>query len=136
MRALHADVRGTVLHDVVMPLTRSEFIAILTVEVPEADPTVREHLDDNGGQLLLELLTADLQRLALRWFEHDSKDQFERLIGVIERGLREGDEQVNNAIAVSFVEDTGWWDPAMQRVIAAWPPALQEEVERQRRAYS
>jgi hypothetical protein len=119
-----------------MPLTTSEFIAILTAEVPEADPTVREHLDDNDAQLLLHLLTADLQRLAFRWFEQDSKEQFERLVGVIERGLREGDEQVSNAMAVSFVEDSGWWDPAMQRFIAAWPRALQEEVENQRAADS
>jgi hypothetical protein len=58
------------------------------------------------------------------------------LLGVFETGLREGDEAVENAVAVSFVEDTDWWDDSMRLFIARWPTGLAEEVERQRRASS
>lgn len=37
-------------------------------------------------------------------------------------------------MAVSFVEDMGWWDESMQSSIAQWPAGLVEESENQRRA--
>jgi hypothetical protein len=50
--------------------------------------------------------------------------------------LRDGDEDVDNAISTSFVEDTCWWDPSMEPFKSEWPPGLTEELERQRRASS
>lgn len=47
-------------------------------------------------------------------------------------GLTDGNERVENAVAVSFVEDTGWWDDAMAPFIAAWPEPLRAEARRQR----
>ncbi|WP_155859542.1 hypothetical protein [Cellulomonas sp. KRMCY2] len=47
-------------------------------------------------------------------------------------GLRQGDDHVRGAIAVSFVEDTGWWEPEMQPFIATWPAELVNELARQR----
>jgi hypothetical protein len=35
-------------------------------------------------------------------------------------------------MAVSLVEDTGWWDPTTQLFIEAWPAGLRAEVDRQR----
>ena len=40
-------------------------------------------------------------------------------------------EYVENAMAVSFVEDAGWWDPKMEPFMAAWPLPLREEADRQ-----
>jgi hypothetical protein len=54
------------------------------------------------------------------------------LLVVMDKGLREGDEDVENAVAVSFVENTGCWDPAMLPFIATWPEDLKAEAERQR----
>jgi len=51
---------------------------------------------------------------------------------VFDTGLREGDERVENAVAVSFVEDTPWWDPDRSAFIASWSPALRAEAERWR----
>ena len=48
-----------------MPMTEADFIATLRSEVPEAETTVREHLEDNEGGILLHLLIADLRRLAI-----------------------------------------------------------------------
>jgi hypothetical protein len=37
-------------------------------------------------------------------------------------------------MAVSFVEDTGWWEPEMHPFIAAWPDELAHERAYQRAA--
>jgi hypothetical protein len=102
--------------------------------VPEVETTVRQHTDDH--ELLLHLLVADLRRLAIQWWGEGRNEPLERLLRVVEVGLREGDEQVENAVAVSFVEDTGWWDESMQPFIAQWPTGLADEIERQSRASS
>lgn len=39
---------------------------------------------------------------------------------------------MKNAIAVSFVEDSVWWDPSMSAFMSAWPSVLVAEAERQR----
>jgi hypothetical protein len=55
----------------------------------------------------------------------------QRLLDVVNRALLNGTDYVNNAVAVSSVEDTGWWDPAMQPFIESWPAGLQAEARRQ-----
>lgn len=117
-----------------MPLTSSEFVTALTAEVPETSGTVCEHFADQEGELLLHLLTADLRRLAIDWFRTGRTDAMERLLSLLERALREGDANVKNAIAVSFVEDLGWWEPEMQPFIATLPGEIANEIERLRRS--
>jgi hypothetical protein len=51
------------------------------------------------------------------------------LLAVVHKALREGDEDAENAVAVSFVEDTGWWEPAMRTFITTWPDGLKAEAE-------
>jgi hypothetical protein len=77
---------------------------------------------------------ADLRRLALNWFGQGRSEELDRLLGVLETALREGDEMVSNAIAVSFVEDLGWWEPDVQPFIASLPGELANEVRRQQQA--
>jgi hypothetical protein len=126
--------RGPAMHHGVMPMTSAEFLTALISQVSEAEGTLREHLEDQEGELLLHLLTADLRRLAITWFEDGQSERLTRLLGVVDTALREGDDAVENAIAVSFVEDTGWWDPDMDRFIAVWPDGLRAEAQRQRDA--
>lgn len=45
--------------------------------------------------------------------------------------LRRGDENVENAVAVSFVEDSCVSDPRMAAFVTAWLAGLRAEVERQ-----
>lgn len=120
------------MHHGVMPLTPSEFLTALTSQVPETAGTLREHLEDQEGELLLHLLTADLRRLAITWFEEGQTECLDRLLGVVDTALREGDGEVQNAMAVSFVEDTGWWDPEMAPFVAVWPEGLRAEAQHQR----
>lgn len=115
-----------------MALTSPEFVSRLRSGVPECSTTLREHLDEQEGELLLHLLVADLRRLALAWFEEGRTDALARLLDVLNTALREGDEYVENAIAVSFVEDLGWWEADMQPFITTLRGELANEVERQR----
>lgn len=118
--------------DAAMALTASEFASRLTSAVPESSTTLREHLAEETGELLLHVLMGDLLRLALGWFEQGETDALARLLDVLDTALREGDEYVRNAVAVSFVEDSGWWEPDMQPFIATLPGELANEVERLR----
>jgi hypothetical protein len=111
-------------------VTPDEFVARLKRDVPEVRPLILEHLEDND-EILLHLLTAELRRHAKEAFDAGRSPELVRLLGVLNAALIEGDNDVENAIAVSFVEDTGWWDPAMQPFIEAWPPDLRREAARQ-----
>ena len=115
-----------------MAMTRDDFVASLRAAGPEATATVNENLRDQGGEVLLHLMVADLRRLALRLFEQADSDNLGRLLTALNQGLIEGDPEVENAVAVSFVEDTGWWDQSMSAFIDSWPDGLRAEVERQR----
>lgn len=117
--------------DSAVPMTAYDFLSALTSKVPDTQHLVTEHMKDND-ELLLHLLVADLRRYAIEEFDSGRRDELGRLLSVIECALRDGREDVTNAMAVSFVEDTGWWDPGMQPFIDAWPSELRAEVDRQR----
>lgn len=112
-------------------MTAEDLLAALAREVPEVQPVVREHLKDND-ELLLHLLTDDLRRFAIEAFDSGRTEVLERLLALLDRAFVHGDNYVTNAIAVSFVEDTGGWDPAMQTFIDSWPPGLKDEARRQK----
>ena len=82
--------------------------------------------------MLLHLLVADVRRFALASFDRGDDAVTPPLLDFLALALRTGDAHLRNAIAVSFVEGTGCWDPAMQPFIATWPPALAAEVELQK----
>ena len=117
--------------DVDVTLTAEGFLAELDKIVPEVQAVVAEHAEDNG-ELLLHLLIADLRRFAADAFQESPTDVLERLLTLINRALVEGSEDIRNAVAVSIVEDTGWWDPAMQGFIESWPSQLKQEARRQK----
>ena len=117
-----------------MPLTKEQFVEQLRRDFPESDPVIEEHRRDMDGEVLLHLLIADVLRLALELFEANEIETLDRCLKVVATGLAEGDEYVNNAIAVSFVEDTPWWDETKFPFIAAWPEVLRVEAERFRAA--
>lgn len=118
-------------HDAAVTMTATDFLDALARDVPETQPVVVEHLEDNDG-LLLHLLTADLRRFAIQSFDSGQNDVVDRLLALIDVALRDGTDDVQNAMSVSFVEDTGWWDPTTQPFIDAWPAGLRAEVETQR----
>jgi hypothetical protein len=112
-------------------ISKTEFVDQLTETCPETLPIVAEHLVDHENELLLHLLIADVRRFAIERHEADDTDVLERVLHVVAMGLTDGDEYVENAMAVSFVEDSGWWDPMMKPFMSTWPVPLREEAERQ-----
>jgi hypothetical protein len=137
MAAAHAicGMRVRCVRDDAAVMNGAGFVDLLTERVPEAVPTVREHLADNDGDLLLHLLLADLRRLAVAWFDQGFTDPLQRLLAVVDDGLAAGDDRLENAVAVSFVEDAAWWEPSSVAFIATWPNGLANEVQRQRTAH-
>ena len=117
-----------------MPVTKQRFVEDLVRDCDEARPIVEEHLRDFEGEVLLHLLVADVLRLAIALFEANEIAALDRCLRVVATGLADGDEYVRNAVAVSFVEDTPWWDEKMYPFISAWPEALQAEADRHRAA--
>lgn len=117
---------------VFMPLNESSFVEELVAACPEIQVIVNQHLSDNDHELLLHLLVADIRRFAIERFDAHDAATLERCLDAISMGLTDGDERVENAVAVSFVEDTCWWDPEMGSFIAAWPSPLRAEANRQR----
>lgn len=113
-------------------LTKRAFVVALLDAVPECKPVVTEHWNDFDGDVLLHLLVADVRRLSEDAWRRQDHALMCRCLDFLDLALRTGDEYVENAVAVSFLEDTGWWDSAVSDYIAAWPPALAAEVERQR----
>jgi hypothetical protein len=73
-----------------------------------------------------------VREAAITAFEGGDRDLSDRLILVFDTGLRVEDDEAENAVAVSFVEDTPWWDADRQAFIATWPAAVREEAERQK----
>ena len=115
-----------------MTVTSADFVSRARSTDPRVAAVVDEHLIDNEDELLLHLLVADFRRQAQA--AHDLHDFGLRdtLLALLDWGLAEGDEAVDNAISISFVEDLGWWEPGMDEYLAAWPPALTAELQRQR----
>lgn len=112
-------------------MTADHFVERLAAEVPEARPALAEHLEQNG-QLLLHLLMADLVRLCDSAWSAADEDVLRRCLRLLDQALGDGDEYVQNAVAVSFVEDSSWYQPEKQAYIATWPVRLRAEAEAQR----
>jgi hypothetical protein len=114
-----------------MTITRATFVDELQAAVPEVGPVVSEHLDDQGGELLLHLLMADLLRYAAAGFHAGDQEVVQRLLAFVDRALIDGDDPVANAVAVSFVEDVGYGGGETRSFIATWPAGLLVERDRQ-----
>lgn len=112
-------------------LHASEFVELLANLSPQTRSIVDDHLREYENELLLHLLVADIRRFCVERFDADDSDALNPCLEVVALGLADGDEHVEQAVAVSFVEDTGWWDRKMKPFIAAWPKPLREEAKRQ-----
>ena len=113
-----------------VPVTRGEFVERLAAVAPAATQLLTEHLADNG-ELLLHLFVVRVRDLAIEAFESGNAGLSGALLKVLDAGLRSGDAAVENAVAVSFVEDAPLWDPDRAAFIRSWPVGLREEADRQ-----
>ncbi|KSW14092.1 hypothetical protein [Cellulomonas sp. B6] len=107
------------------------FVDALLAAVPRATPLVDENRDDDGV-VLLHLLLSDLLRLTVAAFGAGDTALVGRVLTVVEKGLREGDDHVAEAVAVSFVEHYGAAPGESDELLGCWPPLLRAELDRQR----
>lgn len=113
-------------------MTTVEFVDRLRHAAPEAQQLVDEHLA-NFDEVLLHLLVARVRDLTIAAFDRGDQEIASRLLEAFDKGNSAGDDAVENAVAVSFVEDSQWWDPARREFIESWPEGLREEADRQRK---
>ncbi len=69
---------------------------------------------------------------AIAAFERSETEVVECCLEVVTSALTEGNDYLPNAIAVSFIEDTGLWGPAMAGFIGSWPASMRMEAVHQR----
>lgn len=112
-------------------ITTSNLSDLLREAVPEFGSTIDDHVTFYG-ELLPHVLFGDLTRFVISAHERGDLDIERRSLVVLDLAFRDGDESVQNIVAVSFVENVGPWDPARATFIATWPEALRIEAERQR----
>ena len=110
-------------------IRRESFLEELAVVVPESGDLVADHLADKDG-LLLHLLMSDLLRMTVSTYAAGEVAVTDRLLTFIDWCLREGDEYVINAVAVSFVEDFGVCPGESDALLQRWPAALRAELGR------
>lgn len=115
-------------------ISRSDFIATLLADVPQTADLVQEHLADYDGELLLHILMHDLLKRTVSLYTNGKEDEARQLLEFVDRCLREGDEYVENAVAVSFVEDYGYRPGEPDALLRLWPPGLRDELRRQEEA--
>ncbi len=101
----------------------ADFLPRLADDVPVLEPLVREHLEDNEGELLPHLLLSDVRQWCV---EHVSTDRatVQQVVDGLEAALASGDDAVENAVAVSFVEDLMADGAPGQTVLALLPPRM------------
>ncbi|HET8930029.1 MAG TPA: hypothetical protein VFN21_05165, partial [Acidimicrobiales bacterium] len=114
-----------------VPLSTGDFVEVLLARVPELRAMFDEHLAYHD-EILLHVFVAEVRDVAIDAFDNGERDLSNRISVVFDAGLRDGDETVENAVAVSFVEDTPWWSPDRADFIASWPAALRAEADRWR----
>ncbi len=108
------------------------FIAELVRVCQEVLPIVREHLVDMDGELLLHLLIADIGRFASAQHAKGDVALSDRILRVVaEAFVGDLDAHVQNAVAVSFVENFVPTDGDDDAWFNSWPTELHREAERQ-----
>jgi hypothetical protein len=109
-------------------VTYADFLPGLADDVPVLGPIVREHLEDNEGELLPHLLLSDVRQWCV---EHVATDPatVQQVVDGLEGAVASGDEAIENAVAVSFVEDLMADGASGEAVLALVPPRMRAMIE-------
>ena len=114
-------------------MTPAQFVTEVVREVPDTRELVAEHLA-YYDELLLHLLMFELLEFDIECFG-DGRDGVARdLLRFVDRALADGDPDVVNAVAVSFVEDVEGIPGVTPQFLATWPAGLLAEKARQEEA--
>jgi len=93
------------------------YVERVVAAVPELQPVLQEHLDDNLGELLPHVLFGDVTRWAQAEAEADAgSEPLQRLLTQLEDGLANGGPDVQGLIVASFVENVDDDSPLLGRL--------------------
>ena len=91
------------------------YVEWVVAAVPELQPVLQEHLDDNLGELLPHVLFGDVTRWAQA--EADAGNEpLQRLLTQLEDGLANGGPDVQGLVVASFVENVDDDSPLLGRL--------------------
>ena len=113
-------------------MTLADVTPSLLDAVPEFRPSVDEHIK-TYGEVLHHVLFGDLTRFVLAARGRGEDALVKRTVAWLDTALREGDKDVRNLVAVSFVENVGPWSETARTFVESWPHALRVEADRQHR---
>ena len=88
------------------PVRYPEVPPLVVDEIPEFRAMQEKHLRDND-EVLPHVLFGDLSRFAVAAHKRGDTRLVERVIGLMERLLRDGDAATRELVGVSFVENIG-----------------------------
>jgi hypothetical protein len=111
-------------------MTVDALLGELRTDVPELVPVIDEHISTHD-QVLPHVLLGDVTWFVVEAHADGTTGVEDRCLRVLDRALREGDEEVVNVVEASFIENVGPWDKSVRRWIDSWPVTLREAALRQ-----
>jgi hypothetical protein len=110
------------------------FVETLVADHPELEPLLAEHRDDNFGDVLPHVFFGELTQWVVDQHLDNAADSsaLDPLLAHLEAGLLDGDDEVKELIAVSFVENLPYPDDDGADIIDRLGPTLTAELETQR----
>ena len=79
------------------------------------------------GRVHLGLLLQAVARFAREAYDGGDSALVDRCLTYLDTSLRTGDDEVQNAIRVAFVENTALWEPGTAEWLATWPDSLRDD---------
>jgi hypothetical protein len=117
-------------------LNFENMVPTLVTEVPSLRPLFRAHIR-NQGEVLQHVFFGDLTRYVTSLLDlvspPDGKDEIERILALMEKGLADGDPQVDNLIGVSFLENLDQTGPHYDKIALLLGPRLKASLRDMRR---
>jgi hypothetical protein len=111
-----------------------DFTEKLVSEIPVLVPLLEEHKLDNG-ELLPHVFFGDLTRYVSSLHKdsikgnRNAEENLKRVLSALEAGMVSGIKEVEELIAVSFLENLDWGDPDFQHLKGIFGPNLKKELK-------
>lgn len=86
-------------------ITKQNFPEKLLEVVPEFKQSYDKYLNDNDGENLIHILMSSFYNFLIENFKNGNKDLTKKIIIFIDKSYNEGDNDVINAVNVSFFEN-------------------------------
>lgn len=111
-----------------MTITTDNFVSELLKQVPELRPAMDKHVSEND-EILPHVFFGDVARFALQEAFMRRSDALRRLLNDLELAMTCGNDEVQNVIAVSFLENLGPPGESFDQIRLLLGPCLSRELK-------